>query len=65
VLHLAAKKLGIPLSESLFVVDSRFDEEAARRAPVAFAGYRYGAGRRLASFEELLALAGVEEVLER
>lgn len=65
VLHLAARKLGIPLSESLFVGDSRFDEEAARRAPVAFAGYRYGAGRRLASFEELLALAGAEEVLER
>ena len=65
VLHLAAKKLGIPLAESLFVGDSRFDEEAARRAPVAFAGYRYGAGTRLASLEELLALAGAEEVAER
>jgi len=65
VLHLAAKKLGIPLAESLFVGDSRFDEEAARRAPVAFAGYRYGAGTRLASLEDLLALAGAEEVAER
>ncbi len=65
VLHLAARKLGIPLPESLFVGDSRFDEEAARRAPVAFAGYRYGTGRRLASLEELLALAGAEEVAPR
>ncbi len=65
VLELAARKLGIPLGESLFVGDSRFDEEAARRAAVAFAGYRYGAGRRLESFEELLALAGAEEVAER
>jgi len=65
VLHLAAKKLGIALEESLFVGDSRFDEEAARRAPVAFAGYRYGTGRRLASFGELLALAGAEAAAER
>ncbi len=65
VLHLAAKKLGIPLAESVFVGDSRFDEEAARRAPVVFAGYRYGAGRRLESFDEILALARAEVVAER
>jgi phosphoglycolate phosphatase len=65
VLRLAARKTGIPLAESLFVGDSRFDEEAARRAPVAFAGYRYGALRRLESLEEILALAGREEVAER
>ncbi|HSB35333.1 MAG TPA: HAD family hydrolase, partial [Thermoanaerobaculia bacterium] len=58
VLHLASRKLGVPLAESLFVGDSRYDEEAARRAPVAFAGYRYGAGRRIESFDELLGLAG-------
>ena len=61
VLHLASRKLGVPLAESLFVGDSRYDEEAARRAPVAFAGYRYGAGRRIESFDELLVLAGAEE----
>ena len=65
VLHLASRKLGVPLAESLFIGDSRFDEEAARRAPVAFAGYRYGAGRRIESFDELLALAGAEEAAGR
>ena len=42
VVRLAAERLGLPLSDCLFVGDSRYDEEAARAAPVAFAGYRYG-----------------------
>ena len=42
LLHLAARRLGIPLDSSVFVGDSRYDEEAARRAPVAFIGFRYG-----------------------
>jgi len=33
VLHLAALLLGLPLSACLFVGDSRYDAEAARRAP--------------------------------
>jgi phosphoglycolate phosphatase len=65
VLHLAARRLGIPLSESLFVGDSRFDEEAARRAPVAFAGYRRETARRLASLDELLSVARVEAAAPR
>ncbi|HET7451853.1 MAG TPA: HAD family phosphatase [Thermoanaerobaculia bacterium] len=43
VVRLAAERLGLPLADCLFVGDSRYDEEAARAAPVAFAGYRYGA----------------------
>jgi phosphoglycolate phosphatase len=56
VLHLAAARLGIPLSESLFVGDSRYDAEAAVRAPVPFVGYRYGDGRRIDALDELLPL---------
>lgn len=54
VLHLAAARLAVPLAESLFVGDSRYDEEAAARAPVAFVGYRYGSGDRIAALAELL-----------
>jgi len=56
VLHLAAARLGIPLAESLFVGDSRYDAEAALRAPVPFVGYRYGDGMRIGSLGELLPL---------
>lgn len=56
VLHLAAARLGIPLAESLFVGDSRYDAEAALRAPVPFVGYRYGDGARIGSLGELLPL---------
>jgi len=56
VLHLAALLLGIPLSACLFAGDSRYDEEAARRAPVAFTGYRYGGGPRIESLSELLGM---------
>ena len=58
VVRLAADRIDVPLSACLFVGDSRYDEEAARRAPVRFTGYRYGAGARvesLAAIEELVA----------
>ena len=54
VLHLASARLGVPLPDCLFVGDSRYDEEAASRAPVAFVGYRYGDGERVATLGELL-----------
>ena len=54
VLHLAAARLGVPLAECLFVGDSRYDAEAASRAPVAFVGYRYGNGDRISALEDLL-----------
>jgi phosphoglycolate phosphatase len=54
VLHLASARLGVALAESLFVGDSRYDAEAAARAPVAFIGYRFGNGDRIASLSELL-----------
>jgi HAD superfamily hydrolase (TIGR01549 family) len=43
VVRLAAERLGLPLSDCVMVGDSRYDEDAARDAPVAFRGYRYGA----------------------
>ena len=49
VVRLAAARAGVPLPACLFVGDSRFDEKAARRAPVRFLGYRYGSGARLES----------------
>jgi HAD superfamily hydrolase (TIGR01509 family) len=54
LLHLASARLGVPLLESLFVGDSRYDEEAAARAPVAFVGYRFGSGERIEALGELL-----------
>jgi HAD superfamily hydrolase (TIGR01549 family) len=54
VLHLASARLDVPLSECLLVGDSRYDEEAAVRAPVAFVGYRYGNGDRISALEDLL-----------
>jgi HAD superfamily hydrolase (TIGR01549 family) len=42
VVRLAAKRLSLSLSDCLMVGDSKYDEEAARDAPVAFRGYRYG-----------------------
>lgn len=54
VLHLAACRLGVPLSDCLFVGDSRYDAEAADRAPVPFVGYRYGDGDRIGSLGDLL-----------
>jgi phosphoglycolate phosphatase-like HAD superfamily hydrolase len=46
----------VPLAECLFVGDSKYDAEAARQAPVAFRGYRFGVGQRIESLEELLAI---------
>jgi 2-haloacid dehalogenase len=55
VVRLAAERVLVPLSECLFVGDSRYDAEAARRAPVTFRGYRLGATSRIESLEEILA----------
>jgi HAD superfamily hydrolase (TIGR01509 family) len=57
VVRLAASRVGAPLEACVFVGDSRFDEEAARRAPVRFLGYRYGAGERVESLGALPGLA--------
>ncbi len=54
VLHLASARLGVPLSECLFIGDSRYDEEAAARAPVSFVGYGYGKSHRISALAELL-----------
>jgi HAD superfamily hydrolase (TIGR01509 family) len=58
VVRLAAARAGAPLASGIFVGDSRFDEEAARRAPVRFLGYRYGSGERVESLEALPPVAG-------
>jgi len=56
VVRLAADRLGLPLSDCVMVGDSVYDEEAARTAPVAFRGYRYGAA--LTRIEALSEIAG-------
>lgn len=56
VVRLAAARAGAPLDACLFVGDSKYDEEAARRAAVRFVGYRYGAATRI---EALAALPGL------
>ena len=56
VVRLAAERVLVPLAECLFVGDSKYDAEAARRAPVAFRGYRLGATSRIESLEEILAI---------
>ena len=60
VVRLASVRAGVSLEACLFVGDSRYDEEAARRAPVRFLGFRHGAGMRIESLAEipLLVLAG-------
>ncbi len=57
VVRLAAARAGAPLDDCLFVGDSRYDEEAARQAPVRFLGFRYGA--LLPRLETLAALPGL------
>jgi HAD superfamily hydrolase (TIGR01509 family) len=57
VVRLAAQRAGAALEACIFVGDSRYDEEAARRAPVRFLGYRFGTGSRLESLATLPALA--------
>jgi HAD superfamily hydrolase (TIGR01549 family) len=61
VVRLAAARAGAALNGCLFVGDSRYDEEAARRAPVRFVGYRYGSGRRLETLAALPGLVRPEE----
>jgi HAD superfamily hydrolase (TIGR01509 family) len=58
VVRLAAGRAGAPLESCLFVGDSRYDEESARRAPVRFLGYRFGTGERIESLAALPGLAG-------
>jgi HAD superfamily hydrolase (TIGR01509 family) len=57
VVRLAAGRARAPLEACVFVGDSRYDEEAAGRAPVRFLGYRYGSGERVESLEALPLLA--------
>lgn len=59
VVRLAAERVGAPLRACVFVGDSRYDEEAAGRAPVRFLGYRFGAGERLETLAGLPSLAAV------
>jgi HAD superfamily hydrolase (TIGR01509 family) len=54
VVRLAAERLATPLTSCLFVGDSRFDREAAERAPVRFAPYRMAGG--FSSLGQLLDL---------
>lgn len=60
VVRLAAERVGVPLSECLFVGDSRFDEAAAAAAPVRFVGLGHGGGTRIERLGELLDLVGTE-----
>ncbi len=55
VVRLAAERAGVPLAECVFVGDSRYDEEAAARAPVRFLSFRAGAASRAGSLARLLA----------
>ena len=56
MVRLAAGRIGVPLSECLFVGDSRFDAAAAEAAPVPFVGFGFGSGSRIERLSELLAL---------
>jgi phosphoglycolate phosphatase-like HAD superfamily hydrolase len=56
LVRLAARRLALPLDQCVLVGDSRFDEEAARAAPTAFLGYRYGEGS--SRIEALSAIDG-------
>lgn len=56
VVRLAAERVRVPLAECLFVGDSKYDAEAARRAPVAFRGYRMEATSRIETLEDILAI---------
>ena len=56
VVRLAASRLGMPLEKCVLVGDSVYDAEAARAAPVAFIGFRYGEGPL--RIEELSEIAG-------
>jgi HAD superfamily hydrolase (TIGR01549 family) len=58
VVRLAAARAGAPLDACLFVGDSRYDEEAARRAPIRFVGYRHGSAERVETLAALPGLVG-------
>jgi HAD superfamily hydrolase (TIGR01509 family) len=60
VVRLAAERVGVPLSECLFVGDSRFDAAAAAAAPVRFVGLGHGDGARIDRLRELLVLVPEE-----
>jgi HAD superfamily hydrolase (TIGR01509 family) len=55
VVILAARRIGRPLSDCIFVGDSKYDAEAARRAPVEFIGFRYGTVNRIEELSEISA----------
>jgi HAD superfamily hydrolase (TIGR01509 family) len=59
VVRLAASRIDTPLSECLFVGDSRFDAQAAAAAPVRFLGLGHGDGARVERLGELLGLPGL------
>ncbi len=59
VVKLAAARVGTPLTECLFVGDSRFDAAAAAAAPVRFVGLGHGGGERVERLADLLGLQGL------
>ena len=59
VVRLAAQRVDAPLSECLFVGDSRFDAQAAAAAPVSFVGLGHGDRARIERLGDLLALPGL------
>ncbi len=59
VVRLAASRVDTPLSECLFVGDSRYDAQAAAAAPVRFVGLGHGDGARIERLGELPALPGL------
>jgi phosphoglycolate phosphatase/AHBA synthesis associated protein len=56
VVRLAAERVGVPLTECLFVGDSRFDAAAGAAAPVRFVGLGHGDAGRIERLGELLVL---------
>lgn len=56
VVRLAASRVDVPLSDCLFVGDSRFDAQAAASAQVRFVGLGHGDGARIERLGELLDL---------
>lgn len=59
VVRLAASRVDTPLSECLFVGDSRFDAQAAAAAPVRFVGLAHGDGARIERLGDLLSRPGL------
>ncbi len=60
VVRLAAERVGVPLSDCLFVGDSRFDAAAGAAAPVRFVGLGHGDAERVERLVQLLDLVGIE-----